>query len=236
MSMLLYWRRPLVPARASWYSSPVHAYCLGIGISSWEGLWCRFEGDEPNTRWLRDWSPEYRRETWRLALIEQGIDDPGLAEELGARFGTERRARHETFPDAVAALKDLSLQVSRRYSGDQSRSHALVTNGASCLQREKLAASGLGDYFVAVVVSAEMGIGKPDPAIFKQTLAQLECDPAQATMIGDSLSRDIDGARAAGVRGVWINRFGHARPHDHAEVAEVSTLSGLPGAMDAFGD
>jgi putative hydrolase of the HAD superfamily len=103
------------------------------------------------------------------------------------------------------------------------------------LQREKLAASGLSDYFAAVVVSAEIGIGKPDLAIFERALAQFECDPARATMIGDSLSRDIDGARAAGLKGVWINRFGQARPHGHVEVVEVSTLSDLPAAMNAFG-
>lgn len=44
-------------ARELWYATPVHPYCLRVGISSSEGLWCRFEGDETNARWLREWSP-----------------------------------------------------------------------------------------------------------------------------------------------------------------------------------
>jgi FMN phosphatase YigB (HAD superfamily) len=45
-------------------------------------------------------------------------------------------------------------------------------NGASCLQREKLATAGLEDYFDTVVVSAELGVGKPDPSIFEHALDQ----------------------------------------------------------------
>ncbi|MGC2373092.1 MAG: hypothetical protein WA484_04370 [Solirubrobacteraceae bacterium] len=64
-------------ARELWYDAPTHPYCLRVGISSWEGLWCRFEGEEPNVRWLRDWSPRYRREVWRLALADQGVQPGG---------------------------------------------------------------------------------------------------------------------------------------------------------------
>jgi putative hydrolase of the HAD superfamily len=212
-------------ARELWYSTPAHAYCLRVGISSWEGLWCRFEGDEPNSTWLREWSPTYRREAWRLALADEGVEDIALAEELGERFGTERRARHEVFADVVAALTELSDEYML----------ALVTNGASCLQREKLAASGLADYFAAVVVSAEFGVGKPDAAIFRHALAQLDCHSAQAVMVGDSLSRDVNGAIAAGLGAVWVNRFGRARADGHSEIPEVATLTDLPAALSKLG-
>jgi len=75
-------------ARELWYATPTHPYCMRVGISSWEGLWCRFDGDEPDVRWLREWSPRYRREAWGLALADQGVHDPVLAEELGERYGT----------------------------------------------------------------------------------------------------------------------------------------------------
>jgi putative hydrolase of the HAD superfamily len=208
-------------ARELWYATPAHAYCTRVGISSWEGLWCRFEGDEATATWLREWSPTYRREAWRLALVEQGVDDLALAEELGERFGMERRARHEVFPDVVAALTDLSNEYKL----------ALLTNGASCLQREKLAASGLADHFAAVVVSGEFGVGKPDAAIFRHALAQLDCDTKQSVMVGDSLTRDVKGAVAAGLGAVWVNRFGRARPDGYSEFPEVATLAKLPVAL-----
>jgi putative hydrolase of the HAD superfamily len=204
-------------AREVWNAAPTHPYCMRVGISSSEGLWCRFEGGDPDTRRLRDWSPTYRREAWRLALADQGVDDVALAEQLGERFGVERRARHEVFDDVPTALTELG----------ETRVLALVTNGASCLQREKLAASGLGEHFSAVVVSAELGVGKPDAGVFRRALSELGCDAEDAVMVGDSISRDVDGAIAAGLGAVWINRFGRPRPADRPDLHEVPSLGEL---------
>ena len=172
-------------------------------------------------RWLRAWAPTYRREAWRLALAEQGVEDAALAEELGERFARERRARHETFADAAGALAALA--------GDYEL--ALVTNGAACLQREKLAASGLADRFATVVVSAEVGVAKPDAAVFRHALAQLGCAPERATMVGDSLRKDVRGALTAGLSAVWLNRSGRADADRPAGAREIATLSELPRAL-----
>jgi putative hydrolase of the HAD superfamily len=208
-------------ARELWHAFPGHPYCRTIGISSWEGLWCRFEGDAPPLRALREWSGTYRREAWRLALADQGIEDVGLAERLGERFAAERRARHEAFPDAAPALRELR----QRYA------LALVTNGTSCLQREKLAASGCADAFDVVLVSGEVGIAKPDGAIFRHALAELRTDASRAVMVGDSVPRDVDGALAAGLRAVWINRSGQPRPADRPELIEIASLSDLTSVL-----
>jgi len=210
-------------ARELWYATPAHPYCLRVGISSWEGLWCRFEGEQPDVRWLREWSPRYRREAWSLALADQGVHDPALAEELGERYGTERRARHDRFADVAACLDELR----------DSHKLALITNGASCLQREKLSTAGLSEYFDVVIVSAEFGIGKPDPSIFKHALDQLGVTAEWTTMVGDSLTRDVDGAIAAGLQTVWVNRSGSPRPEDRSDLVEISTLIDLPVALSA---
>jgi putative hydrolase of the HAD superfamily len=204
-------------ARALWRAAPTYAYCQRIGISSWEGLWCRFEGESADVCTLRAWAPAYRREAWTRALADHGIQDPRLAEDLGERFAEERRARQLTFDDVHAALDALA-----------ERPLALVTNGAACLQREKLAASGLGGRFDAVVVSADVGVGKPDPAVFRRALSLLGAD--DAVMVGDSVERDVDGALAAGLRAVWINRFGAPGPGRDG-VPEITTLAELPGVL-----
>jgi putative hydrolase of the HAD superfamily len=203
-------------ARELWRAAPNHPYCRRIGMSSWEGLWCRFEGEGDDLRALRRWAPEYRREAWRRALADQGVDDVALAEELGERFGIERRARHEVFADVPAALAAAGVPL------------ALVTNGASCLQREKLAGSGLADRFDAVVVSGDLGIGKPDASVFRHALALLGVPAGAAVMVGDNLGNDVDGARAAGLHAVWINRTGSPCPDG---VTAISTLAELPAVL-----
>jgi putative hydrolase of the HAD superfamily len=211
-------------ARELWYATPAHPYCMRVGISSWEGLWCRFEGDDPEVRWLREWSPRYRREVWSLALADQGVHDPVLAEELGERYGTERRARHGRFADVPACLEELR----------DSYTLGLITNGASCLQHEKLATATLNEYFDTVIISAEFGVAKPDPSIFKHALDRLGSDREHAVMIGDSLTRDVDGAIAAGLQGVWVNRSGEPPPADRPDLVEVTTLSDLPRALESM--
>lgn len=208
-------------ARELWHQTPAHAYCLRVGISSWEGLWCRFEGDEPNMRWLREWSPAYRHAAWARALADQGVQDRELADELGRSFASERRARHAVFADVGPALAALG-------SGCRL---GVVTNGASCLQREKLSASGVGEAFSVTVVSADVGAAKPDAAPFRQALAALGCEGRHAVMVGDSLSRDVAGATAAGIGAVWINRDGRDRPDGHDHVCEITTLADLPAAL-----
>jgi putative hydrolase of the HAD superfamily len=205
-------------ARAVWRSGRIWPYCRQIGISSWEGLWCRFEGDTDEMRELRAWAPRFRHESWARALADQGIDDPTLAVELGERFGVERRALHAPFPDA-SLLDDLG----DRYA------LALVTNGAACLQREKLEGSGLTAHFDAVVVSGDIGIGKPEAAVFERALSLVGAEPADAVMIGDTIERDIDGALALGMRAIWINRFGRQRPRE--DLVEIRSLDELPALL-----
>jgi putative hydrolase of the HAD superfamily len=204
-------------ARELWRAAPTWAYCERVGISSWEGLWCRFEGDAEDLPALRRWAPAYRREAWRRALGDHGIEDDPLADELAERFAAERRARHETFPDAALALDALAARYSL----------ALVTNGASCLQREKLAASGLADRFDAVVAGGDVGIGKPDPAIFERALALVGASPGDAVMVGNDLDKDIAGAVGAGIRAIWVNRDGSGGPRDVQAVADLRDLPGL---------
>jgi putative hydrolase of the HAD superfamily len=207
-------------ARELWRAAPTHDYCRRVGISSWEGLWCRYEGDAPETRRLREWSSTYRRQAWTLALSEQAIEDDELGETLGDRFVAERRARHVVFADAPATLRELR----------SSYVLGLVTNGASCLQREKLRASGLSDQFEVVVVSAEVGVAKPDSSVFKAAAAELGVGE-DAVMIGDSIEKDVNGALAAGLQAVWVNRSGRARPDDLPDVPAVTTLEELPLAL-----
>jgi putative hydrolase of the HAD superfamily len=206
-----------VRARELWRAAPSHRYCERIGISSWEGLWCRFEGEAQELRALRRWAPEYRREAWRRALADHGIGDGALAEELAERFGAERRARHETFADAEPAIDALA----GRYAV------ALVTNGASCLQREKLAASGLAHRFDAVVAGGDVGIGKPDRAIFERALEAVGAGPHEAVMVGNNLEKDVDGAIGAGLRAIWINREGGPAPPGVLAVRDLGELPAL---------
>jgi putative hydrolase of the HAD superfamily len=79
----------------------------------------------------------------------------------------------------------------------------------------------------AAVSSGAHGKTKPHPTIFLAALKQLDVRPAEAAMVGDSIEDDVEGAKAAGMKGVLLDR-----ENRYPEVAEKLTdLLGLPAAL-----
>ncbi len=86
--------------------------------------------------------------------------------------------------------------------------------------------TGLADLVEVLVDSARVGAVKPDPAIFGRALSQMKVRPEEAVMVGDSLARDIRGARAVGMRAVWLSPD-DALPPDLAADPHTTAIRGL---------
>ena len=209
-----------------WRASETITYCRAIGISSWEGLWAGFLGSDTNLKRLRRWAPTYRRETWFRALADYGVCDLPFAKQLSTTFRSERRARHIVFPDVEDTLESLR----------QVYQLALVTNGAPDLQREKIHGTQLARLLDKILISGEVGIGKPDTRIFKLALETIAASPKETVMIGDSLTRDILGAQQAGLKGIWLNRSGKDSISPVVPDAEIRNLSQLYELLPALVD
>lgn len=69
-----------------------------------------------------------------------------------------------------------------------------------------LQALELNQFFTSVTISTEVGAAKPDPKIFAAALFKHNCLPESAWHIGDSYNEDCQGARAAGLRAIWLQR------------------------------
>lgn len=71
--------------------------------------------------------------------------------------------------------------------------------------REDLQTLGLDNYFDLhkIAVSGDLGVRKPNPAIFLHALNELNVAPENAVMVGDSLNADILGAQRLGIFAVW---------------------------------
>lgn len=97
--------------------------------------------------------------------------------------------------------------------------------------KERLEAWGIGKYFEVTASSAEIGVSKPDPRIFKTALEMAGCKPENAVMIGDRLDNDIRPAKELGMRTVRIRkgRAVYMKPSCDEEIPdyEIDTLSEL---------
>jgi HAD superfamily hydrolase (TIGR01450 family) len=67
-------------------------------------------------------------------------------------------------------------------------------------------------------------VGKPHAPIFEMALERLGCRPPEAAMVGDSLTTDIAGGRAAGMVTVWVDPTGDRREPGQADVVVGSLV------------
>lgn len=95
---------------------------------------------------------------------------------------------------------------------------------------------GLSRYCSSIVVSAEVGIVKPHPALFRLCLYQLGVSAEEALYVGDDWCADVIGAARAGMRCVYTREWrtepdpceGHT---ESAPVAQVHSLQQLPDLL-----
>jgi FMN phosphatase YigB (HAD superfamily) len=71
--------------------------------------------------------------------------------------------------------------------------------------RRILSENGWATVFDTIVISSEVGVKKPDPAIFALALQRTGIAPANAIYVGDTHD-DVTGAIAAGIRPIFITR------------------------------
>lgn len=117
----------------------------------------------------------------------------------------------EDVPDVLATLERRGFLL------------AVVSNWDSHLPA-LLESLGLARKFRAVSVSAIEETGKPEPEIFLRTCARLGVAPAETLHVGDSIAEDYEGARAAGLQALLLDREDRY-PHVADRIRSLEELS-----------
>lgn len=127
--------------------------------------------------------------------------------------------RHWAAFDDVAELLD-ALDAARLPYG-------AVSNNVEDYQRVKL--DGCGLQRISVLVGTDtVGVAKPDPGIFHEGARRLGTDPSHTLYVGDNRLVDAEGAAAAGLLSVWLNRSGvETGRFDGPEITSLSELTVL---------
>lgn len=129
------------------------------------------------------------------------------------------------YPQAEPLLENLARQYKLGIIANQPAGTA-----------ERLEGFGLAHYFDICMSSGDVGMEKPDAAIFHMALEQAGCVPAAAVMIGDRLDNDVRPAKALGFRTVRVLQGPHRfqQPREDAEMpdATVADLDELATIFD----
>ena len=172
-----------------------------------------------------------------LDEIEEQVYDPGLfvhytatiIERMGGRgSGVVRAAERvyeewatnhhfEIYDDVAPVLTELA---SRGFVlGAISNSHRSLDAFSAHFKLDRL--------LTATISSAEHGFMKPHRSIFDAALEKARVEAANAVMVGDSLKADIEGALAAGLRGILLRRSGEIPGALPAGVRVITSLREL---------
>ncbi|MFJ4144446.1 HAD family hydrolase [Pseudomonas sp. NPDC089734] len=168
-------------------------------------------------------SLKHRISTLRRRVLFHALQDAGYAhaqaQELAdTSFEVFLHARHQVqiFPEVQPTLEILARTFTL----------GVITNGNADVRR-----LGLADYFAFALCAEDLGIGKPDPAPFREALKRGNSDASNAIHIGDHPSDDIEGAQRAGMRAIWYNPQGKTWESDRLPDAEIRSLSQLPEVL-----
>jgi putative hydrolase of the HAD superfamily len=141
---------------------------------------------------------EFPFQSWLRLVVDQfcGERDISLADAEIEFWKVS--ARMEPQPGIAAVLARLA---------ERKIPCAVVSNAmfSARLLAWELARHGFGDAFQFVMSSADYGVQKPHPAIFRAAAARLGLDPVEIWFVGDSYRKDVQGARNAGMTGIWYN-------------------------------
>ena len=100
---------------------------------------------------------------------------------------------------------------------------------------ERLEKWGILKYIDVVAASAELGVAKPDRAIFDSALEMAGCIPQEAVMVGDRLDNDIDPAKKLGMKTIWVRQgFSIHQNPENAEFEPDYVIDNLLGLKEIF--
>jgi len=155
-------------------------------------------------------------DAWRLP--------PALLAELVAVF----RSHRPTLP-----LPDVSAQALAALG--RTWKLGILTNGMAEIQARKIRALGLASLVDVIVYATEhgLGLGKPEPAPFREILARLGVEPSHAVFVGDDEWCDIAGAHRAGMRTVRLTAWTGLVGESGAD-SVIHSLAELPVLVDSL--
>ncbi len=108
-------------------------------------------------------------------------------------------------------------------------SNTMRTPGA--VLRKLLERYGLLGFFKHTTFSDEVGVRKPAPDIFALSLRAVGGQPSTAVHVGDDVTLDVMGARAAGMRAIYVTSTPDRSPGRQMADAVIATLHDLPAAV-----
>jgi putative hydrolase of the HAD superfamily len=194
--------------------------------------------------WLREHAPRvaerFTIESLRQARLELLARQPEFHLDLGK---LRRAGLHAAFEEAGEDAAKVELAMVQYFAARNAvipyddvlpgllRLKDQVLVGSISNGNADLQTIGLSHHFKVSVAAHQLGVAKPDSAIFLAACRELGVAPEDAVYVGDDVLLDVQGAQRAGLRAVWMNRTGSTRHLEH-EVVPDAIVSNFDELLD----
>ncbi|RZL32679.1 MAG: noncanonical pyrimidine nucleotidase, YjjG family [Pedobacter sp.] len=145
-----------------------------------------------------------REERFKKTFLELGIKP----ELIPAQFEEDYVAMGPTKTNLFESAEKVLTYLQKKY-----HLH-IISNGFKDAVLTKMRVSNLNPYFKNVVISEDVGVNKPDKAIFEHALNLAQAQKKESIMIGDSLEADVYGAQNFGIKAIFFNPLKAQKPDD----------------------
>ncbi len=175
-------------------------------------------GEVPRTL-LKD-----RRARFEMFLRSVG---PGLVErfnDVGEEYSRYRLEGIKLYP----GTKEVLAELGRRYP------LGVITEGNGQTQRRQLTEAGLIGLLEHIVISDEVGLHKPDTALYEKACEMAAVRPHQAAIVGDRIAWDIAPAARIGMLTVLSRQQKHYRINETGDVSPDFTISSIKELLTVF--
>lgn len=147
-----------------------------------------------------------RSERFSKTFIQLGVEPEKVPHQFEEDYVRISPTKTNLFEGAEKVL----VYLQKKYSLH------IISNGFKETTLTKMHLSGLNPYFKNVVISEDVGVNKPDKAVFEYALQKAGAIKAESIMVGDSLEADIRGAQDFGMRAIYFNPLNREKPEDVA--------------------
>lgn len=149
-----------------------------------------YTSDEVRSTFEEEWARFSPRPV--ISVLEKLVDEPACRSAI---------LKEAPYPKNLEVLFDGAEEVLRTLA--VSYKIGIIAN-QTLSSTERLLKWGLMPYISTCLCSFELGLEKPDPAIFHQALDRAGCAASQAIIIGDRLDNDIRPARLLGWKTIRV--------------------------------
>lgn len=132
------------------------------------------------------------------------------------------------FPTHSVEMPGATVLINRLHAAGYAL--GIVSNGMDASRRALVRHLGWNPHLRTVLSSERAGVRKPDARIFELAAAEIGVPPGRCWFVGDHPVNDVAGARAAGMRAVWLSGF-HASTGAIEAAATIAALDQLEGLL-----